>query len=165
MTTAIQTSMTTFPFLHDSEAPYYRQIYDGYRGAILSGRLRPGERLPSTRALAAELGISRLPVVNAFEQLLHEGYVEGRAGSGTYVRESIPDELAQAVPATEVVQVRRRAAAPQRFGPLRVSLPALDRFPLRLWSRLVGRHARQLTVETMAYGDPAGHAPLRAAIA
>lgn len=166
MTNAAQFTMTTFPFDRDSATPCYRQIYDGYRGAILSGQLRPGERLPSTRALAAELGISRLPVVNAFEQLLHEGYVEGRAGSGTYVKDSIPDELAQAVPVREVVQVRKRVAATaQRFGPLRVSLPALDRFPLRLWSRLVSRHARQLTVETMAYGDPAGYAPLRAAIA
>ena len=87
--------MTTFPFDPRSATPYYRQIYDGYRTAILTGLLRPGERLPSTRALAAELGISRLPVVNAFEQLLHEGYVEGRAGSGTYVKDSIPDELAK----------------------------------------------------------------------
>src|SRR5688572_8431007 len=157
MTTAIQTSMTTFPFLHDSEAPYYRQIYDGYRDAILTGRLRPGERLPSTRALAAELGISRLPVVNAFEQLLHEGYVEGRAGSGTYVKDTIPDHLSGgqtilSVPSPGIRRTGRIACPPPRLGPLRVSLPALDRFPLRLWSRLVARHAKQLTVEQMAYG-------------
>jgi GntR family transcriptional regulator / MocR family aminotransferase len=164
MTTASQTSMTTFAFVRDSAAPYYRQIYDGYRDAILTGRLRPGERLPSTRTLAAELGISRLPVVNAFEQLLHEGYVEGRAGSGTYVKDTIPDHLSggQTIPS---VRTGRMAAPPPRLGPLRVSLPALDRFPLRLWSRLVARHAKQLTVEQMAYGDPAGSAPLRAAIA
>src|SRR5688572_19106046 len=128
MTTAIQTSMTTFPFDRDSGASYYRQIYDGYRDAILSGRLRPGERLPSTRALATELGISRLPVVVAFEQLLHEGYVEGKGGSGTYVKDSIPDELAEAGrgAAPRKVQALIRVAAPARLGPLRVSLPALD---------------------------------------
>lgn len=158
--------MTTFPFDAGADTPYYRQIYDGYRGAILSGRLRPGERLPSTRAVAAELGISRLPVVNAFEQLLHEGYVEGRVGSGTYVKDSIPDELAQTAPPHAGVEVKRIASAPPpQLGPLRVSLPALDRFPLRLWTRLITKHTRQLTVEQMAYGDPAGYAPLRAAIA
>jgi GntR family transcriptional regulator/MocR family aminotransferase len=160
--------MTTFPFRGDAGVPYYKQIYDGYRAAIVAGRLRPGERLPSTRALATELGISRLPAVVAFEQLLHEGYIEGRPGSGTYVKESIPDELARP-------DAPPRTAAPPRLpvpfaeathlGPFRVSMPALDPFPLPLWSRLVARHAKRLTVAQMAYGDPAGHPPLRAAIA
>ena len=157
------TTLVTFD--NRSDIPFYRQIYDGYRAAILSGRLRPGERLPSTRALATELNISRLPVVNAFEQLLHEGYIEGRAGSGTYVKDSIPDELARpaaTLPETAAAPLR---PAPPHLGPFRVSLPALDRFPLRLWSRLVSKHARQLTIEQMAYGDAAGHAPLRRAVA
>ena len=157
------TTLVTFD--NRSDIPFYRQIYDGYRAAILSGRLRPGERLPSTRALATELNISRLPVVNAFEQLLHEGYIEGRAGSGTYVKDSIPDELArpaETLPETAAAPLR---PAPPHLGPFRVSLPALDRFPLRLWSRLVSKHARQLTIEQMAYGDAAGHAPLRRAVA
>jgi GntR family transcriptional regulator/MocR family aminotransferase len=158
--------MTIFPFDAGSATPFYRQIYDGYRGAILSGRLRPGERLPSTRAVAAELGISRLPVVNAFEQLLHEGYVEGRVGSGTYVTQSIPDELAEVVPTRTLAPPRTKLTqASAQLGPLRVSLPALDRFPLRLWTRLITKHAKRLTVADMAYGDPAGYAPLRAAIA
>jgi GntR family transcriptional regulator/MocR family aminotransferase len=167
MTNSSHDAMTTFPFDPGSTTPYYRQIYDGYRGAILSGRLRPGERLPSSRAVAAELGISRLPVVNAFEQLLHEGYVEGRVGSGTYVKDSIPDELAEAARPRDLLQPKSIAPAPinAQLGPLRVSLPALDKFPLRLWTRLVTKHTKQLTVEQMAYGDPAGYAPLRAAIA
>src|SRR5262245_43424145 len=53
--------------------PIYRQVYDGLRRAILQGRLRPGQRVPSTRSLAADLGVSRLPVLSAYEQLLHEG--------------------------------------------------------------------------------------------
>ena len=104
--------------------------------------------------------------MNAFEQLLHEGYVEGRVGSGTYVKDSIPDELAQTALPHAVVEAKRIASAPPpQLGPLRVSLPALDKFPLRLWTRLITKHTRQLTVEQMAYGDPAGYAPLRAAIA
>ena len=54
----------------------HRQIYDGYRTAIVDGRLRPGQRIPSTRALASELGVSRFPVLNAYAQLLTEGYFE-----------------------------------------------------------------------------------------
>src|SRR5258706_975977 len=151
-------AMTTLvTFDNRSDIPFYKQIYDGYRAAILSGRMRPGERLPSTRALAAELNISRLPVVNAFEQLLHEGYIEGRAGSGTYVKDSIPDELAR-----PVAMLAQKAAAPlrpvpPRLGPFRVSLPALDRFPLRVWSRLGSKDAKELTMEQMAYGDAAGY--------
>jgi len=80
------------PFERDRRRSYYRQIYEGYRAAILQGRLRPGQRLPSSRALARELGVSRLPVVNAFEQLLHEGYIVARVGSGSFVTSSIPRE-------------------------------------------------------------------------
>jgi GntR family transcriptional regulator/MocR family aminotransferase len=74
-------------------APLYRQLYDALRDAILGGRLAPGARLPATRALAAQLGVSRNTVVNAFEQLLAEGYISGRTGSGTYVAATLPDDL------------------------------------------------------------------------
>ena len=163
-------SIATFPFDRSAAEPFYQQIYDGVRASIVTGRLRPGERLPSTRGLAAELGISRLPVVYAFDQLLHEGYIVGRAGSGSYVNESIPDELAE-VGASSSVSPRPQAGRPARstdgyrLGALRVSLPALDSFPLRLWSRLVAKNVRALTPQQMAYGDPAGYAPLRVAIA
>jgi len=161
------TSLTPWiAFDRRSAVPFYKQIYDGYRAAILGGRLRPGQRLPSTRALASELGISRLPAVYAFEQLLHEGYIEGRTGSGTYVTESIPDELSPGPP--EKLSVSPPTAnrqLPTDLAPFRVSLPALDRFPHKIWSRLVARQARRLTVDLMAYGDPAGHFPLRETIA
>ena len=70
--------------------PLYRQIYEGYRTAIIDRRLRAGQRMPSTRALADELGLSRIPVLNAFEQLIAEGYLEARTGAGTYVSQSLP---------------------------------------------------------------------------
>ncbi len=170
------------PFDRASGVPFYRQIYEGYRAAILSGQLRPGQRLPSTRALAAELNISRLPVINAFEQLLHEGYIEGKTGAGTYVNESIPDELTRPILSGGLAKRRLRAMPPVReegaappgsimpgnpggLGAFRVSLPALDHFPHKIWSRLVSRHAKRQTIEFMAYGDPAGYHPLREAIA
>src|SRR5690606_26236423 len=69
--------------------PLYRQVYDGLREAILAGRLRPGERLPSTRTLAAELGVARNTVVLAYAQLRTEGYVVGARGGGTRVGEGL----------------------------------------------------------------------------
>ena len=83
----------TVPITLDSAMPLYRQVYDGLREAILDGRLKGGERLPSTRTLAAELKISRNTVLAAFDQLLSEGYLQGARGSGTYIARVLPDDL------------------------------------------------------------------------
>src|SRR5262249_1712584 len=147
---ATLTVLSFIPFERTSGRPFYKQIYDGYRAAILSGRLQPTQRLPSTRALAVELKISRLPVINAYEKLLHEGYIEGRVGAGTYVKDSIPDELAVPVlvgDSSERQDERARslrttgAYSPgmntsgekESLSPFRVSLPALDHFPHQVW--------------------------------
>src|SRR5215467_14428706 len=76
----------------DRNAPkaLHRQIYDAYRSAIVKGSLRPRQRIPSTRVLASELGVSRLPVLNAYAQLLAEGYIQSRVGAGTVVSTSLP---------------------------------------------------------------------------
>ena len=73
--------------------PLQRQIYDQVREAVLARRLPPGRRLPSSRALANELACARNTVTGAFEQLLAEGYLEGRVGAGTYVSSALPDHL------------------------------------------------------------------------
>ena len=160
--------MTTLhlPVDRTSTVAIHRQIYDGLRQAILHGLLRPGQRVPSTRALARDLGVSRLPVLTAYDQLLHERYLEGRVGSGTFVSTALPDDLllahAGAAPRAHP------AALPLRdegLGPFRISVPALDRFPHALWARLVSRHAHALSHTQMAYGDPAGLPLLRAAVA
>jgi GntR family transcriptional regulator/MocR family aminotransferase len=153
--------MTTSPLLtahlpldRNSNVPLHRQIHDGFRRAIVDGWLRPGQRVPSTRVLAAELAVSRFPVVTAYEQLLHEGYLEGRVGAGTFVCGELPGAV-------------RPAAARDEGGlrPFRMSLPALDHFPHARWARLVARHAHGLEPAQMAYGDPAGLEPLRSAVA
>jgi GntR family transcriptional regulator / MocR family aminotransferase len=77
-----------------SETPLYRQIYDALRAMILDRRLESGQQLPSTRALADELKISRIPVLDAYAQLLAEGYIESRSGAGTFVRVSLSDQFA-----------------------------------------------------------------------
>jgi GntR family transcriptional regulator/MocR family aminotransferase len=153
--------------------PLHKQIYAGLRRAILDGSLRAGQRVPSTRVLADQLTVSRFPVLAAYEQLLHEGYLQGRVGSGTFVSAALPDDALRSSPhssgAAAVSRPGTRPPAPRRdeggLRPFRVSLPALDAFPHALWSRLVARHAHALSPAQMAYGDPAGLPTLRAAIA
>src|ERR1700758_1605196 len=82
-----------------SSMPLHRQIYNGFRSAILEGRLRPGQRIPSTRVLASEVRVSRFPVLNAYAQLLAEGYLESRIGAGTVVSSSLPEQLTSCPPA------------------------------------------------------------------
>src|ERR1700723_4284694 len=72
--------------------PLHKQIYDAYRSMIVSRNLGAGQQIPSTRALAIELKISRIPVLTAYSQLLAEGYFEARAGAGTFVCSSLPDQ-------------------------------------------------------------------------
>ncbi|TMQ25093.1 MAG: PLP-dependent aminotransferase family protein [Deltaproteobacteria bacterium] len=156
-------------------APLHRQLYEGYREAILDGRLRPGQRLPSTRSLARELQISRMPVVLAFEQLVTEGYVESRVGAGSFVS---PELRAPAPPAGRTPRPhpgRRRiprealpvTAEPwlDLRGPFRAVHPAIDEFPVELWARLLARRTRLMSRQQMMYGDAMGFAPLREALA
>ncbi|HKI00732.1 MAG TPA: PLP-dependent aminotransferase family protein [Thermoanaerobaculia bacterium] len=165
-----------------SPTPLHRQLYDGYREAIVERRLRAGQRLPSTRGLAAELGISRMPVLSAFEQLLAEGYFESRVGAGTFVASSLPDPRPAAgggagarQPAARPAErpVSRRADVLLRepdpwlggWGAFRVSQPAVDRFPFQVWSALVARHSRNPRASALLYGNPMGYLPFREAVA
>src|SRR5262245_8121466 len=78
-----------------SPEPLFRQLYEALRRGILAGRPGPGARLPATRTLAGELGVSRTTVVSAYEQLLAEGYLTGRVGAGTFVSASLPEEKSE----------------------------------------------------------------------
>jgi GntR family transcriptional regulator / MocR family aminotransferase len=166
-----------------SRAPLHLQIYRHLRQAVLTGTLKPGSRLPSTRSLAEDLGVSRTTVLAAYDQLLSEGYVEGRIGAGTRVVRHLPDGLPGA-------PARRRPPAvpaliandglsdhPSIFGPefrlptqdwkacFRLALPALDLVPFKIWARLVGKHVRRAARETVDYHDALGLSRLRRAIA
>ena len=79
-----------------SDGPLYRQIKLAIRGAILSGRFKTGQRLPASRTLAADFRLSRHKVVTAFDQLVADGYSDGRTGAGTYVSSTLPEELLNA---------------------------------------------------------------------
>lgn len=176
-----------FLFPIAGSAPIYRQVYDAFREAIIDGRLHPGQRVPATRALAAELKVSRVPVVSAYEQLLAEGYFEAFAGgAGTRVSRSIPDDLIRTAwrsgghvgPAGDETHGPRRvsrrsialATAAERpwlrpTGLFRIGRPALDEFPYRAWGKLIARHCRKPIEELMGYGDAMGYSPFREAIA
>ena len=158
-----------------------RQVYLAVRRAILDGVLEPGTRLPSSRGLADDLRVSRTTTLLAYEQLLAEGYLEPRRGSGTFVAEELPDDLPQQasprrLARTKHPQLSRRGAAlaatpgPARRigGPpraFRLGVPALDRFPLRLWSQLVSRRMRSMTLGQLDYAGSAGCVDLRKAVA
>src|ERR671922_1295544 len=93
--------ITGIRLARDGPIPLHRQLYEGLREAIFAPRLSPGMRLPSTRTLASELGLSRYTVVDAFRQLCAEGYLEGRVGAGTCVVGTVPDNLLRpSLPAT-----------------------------------------------------------------
>jgi GntR family transcriptional regulator/MocR family aminotransferase len=160
----------------------HRQLYDALRESVLSGTLPPGTRLASTRAMASELGVSRNTVMAAFSQLLAEGYLQGKIGSGTYVTRTLPDEALRARkarPAAEPVArgrgiskrgrqlVATRVTLTRPGSPLafKVGSPAFDEFPLEQWSRLIARHWRDAAPDLLGYGDPGGNTRLRQAIA
>jgi len=162
------------------EMPLYRWLYEELRSTILAGRLHPGARLPATRDLAAEYGISRPTIVTAFEQLRSEGYVEGRVGSGTYVSKTLPDALLQTPRAKLVAATRRRgiplSAYARRLRPLprsesrrarafRANLPALDVFPTAVWAQVASRRLRRVSAQLLAGGEALGYRPLREAVA
>lgn len=160
----------------------HQQIYDAYRAAIVSGSLRPGQRVPSTRLLATELGVSRVPVLNAYAQLLAEGYLESVVGAGTMISRLLPEQFTSTVPSKAKVAASRLGPRPVarqiaslpvpretpwwlRLGAFGVGQVAFDQFPLQLWSKLVARRSRDMHTRSFHYGDPMGSPALRQAIA
>jgi GntR family transcriptional regulator/MocR family aminotransferase len=157
-----------------------QQIYTAVRRGILSSAIKSGTRLPSSRALAEDLCVSRTTTLLAYEQLTAEGYLTTRLGSGTFVADEIPDDLARTTtarpPVTKHPPLSRRgtamAAMPSAWRrvagssrPFRAGVPGLDLFPLRLWSQLANRRLRSATIAQLDYSDAAGFPDLRAAIA
>ncbi|WP_061978274.1 PLP-dependent aminotransferase family protein [Aureimonas sp. AU20] len=139
------------------------QIQAGIREQILDGRLKAGERLPSSRALALSLGIARSTVVGGFERLRAEGFIEGAQGAAMRVaRLATPPQGARARP---IEPLPRAAPEPERFLPFRPGLPDLDSFPAALWARCLAARARHLRLHDLGYGEEAGLPELRQAIA
>lgn len=164
----------------NSDKPLHRQIYDEFRSMILERRLQAGQQIPSTRVLADDLGISRIPVLSAYAQLLAEGYIESRSGAGTFVSNSLSDQFLGARSAMEnvvneaapgaVSEAARRLPSDRTpwfpaSGAFSVGQIAVDHFPFRVWSDLVTHHARRVRASSMNYADPMGLVEFREAIA
>ena len=167
-----------FELIRESETPLFRQLYLQLRAAILSRRLRPGTKLPSTRELASQLGVSRSAVVAAYEQLLAEGYTSGRHGSGTYISPNLPE------PIEGTSRRRKKAAAATPSGavamqpigdfvdvtvqsdqrPFNLGRTLIDDRSLELWRKLSARTFRSLDASHFGYSDPRGTIELRRAI-
>ncbi|HEX5755177.1 MAG TPA: PLP-dependent aminotransferase family protein, partial [Arenimonas sp.] len=163
-----------------SDLSLQQSLYQALREAIVEGQLRPGERLPSTRALSDALGIARNTALAAFARLQAEGYAQGRHGSGSFVADTLPERFLH----SRGSRRQRVASAPPRLSkrsrcwlgsddpPRRRSagafvpgMPDLRGFPFREWWRLLHKHQRQAPWQRCDYGRDGGLPALKAAIA
>lgn len=175
----------------NAAAPLYKQLYERLRASILAGQLEAGTRLPSTRALASSLGVSRTTAALAYELLQMEGYIESRVGDGTRVARLQPEQLlqgsrnAQDLGATDTLgtplavlarrgQLLINTPYPEEFYGYEgrrgtrlflVGQPDMTYFPYEIWARLLARHARQSLQAVSLYQHVQGYGPLRQAIA
>lgn len=177
----------------DGDGPLFRQLYRALRAGIVDGVVPPGSRLPATRALATELGVSRTTVLLAYEQLAAEGYLDGKRGSGSFVqamlappttraKAAVPTHLSKAPVATTAPRLSafgtfltdRRSrpifssyvsGRPRLPYDFRYGAPSLHDFPVQIWQRCLGRRARRASAPFYDYGHPQGSTALRAALA
>ena len=158
------------------------QLYMALRDIVLSGGLRAGERLPATRTLAKETGVSRTTVIDAIDRLVAEGMLVSRVGAGTFVSETLQNQIPVPMPEKQTLgndpkprlsytishaqdAYAQRAWLPHEPRAFITALPALDAFPMAHWSRLSARHLRGDLGDVMGYGQPKGFEALRRAIA
>jgi GntR family transcriptional regulator / MocR family aminotransferase len=152
--------------LDPAAAPFYRQIYDRFRGAIASGLLKPGDRIPSARALAKELGLARGTIENAYSLLAAEGYIQARGQAGTIVTPGLKLRMPVASPAPGSSSgIAAAGFRPDSILPFQMGLPALDAFPRKIWARLGARCVRAMQPSDMVHPSVHGLPSLRAEIA
>lgn len=179
--------LTSLQLDRASAVPMFRQLYTAIKQAILNGLVEPGMQLPPTRDFCRLLDISRQTVLNAYAQLMAEGYLQGAVGKGTFVSDELPaiassndasKKKASGAPFCPPPVLRPLSERGLRFaqtdgkmhfhqgGPraFRVGMPGLDVFPFDVWSRLEARRWRRPSAQ-LGYGDPAGYRPLRELLA
>ncbi|ALX82670.1 DNA-binding protein [Achromobacter xylosoxidans] len=159
------TSLANLPPAVSGDEPLYRQVYERFRGAIAQGTLKPGDRIPSARALAKDLGVARGTIEMAYSLLHAEGYVQPRGQAGTVVT---PGLQAQATPRPLPAPAKADPDTwrqPPTLLPFQMGLPALDAFPRKIWARLGARHLRATQAADLSYPPADGLPALRNAIA
>ncbi|MCG8490724.1 MAG: PLP-dependent aminotransferase family protein [Sneathiellales bacterium] len=164
-----------------SDIPLHKQLFLEIRNAILQGRLKPGTRLPSSRKMADDLNVSRNTVLNAFDQLMAEGYISSRIGAGSYISDQLPEEyltwkkeevsvpapLKRDIPLSRLVKGLKATPAYRSYEGADFSpgTPELDQFPFDQWSRLLAKHWRRPRKQDLAGNPIAGSILLREALA
>ncbi|APC11854.1 Putative L-lactate dehydrogenase operon regulatory protein [Providencia rettgeri] len=169
-----------FPLLLLKEGYIKENVYHTIRDAILDGRINTGIKLPSTRALAEMMSISRNSVIAGFDRLIDEGYLYTKKGSGTYVSAKIPDELVRTTSKPQIINCpeynalnlnpiistleslwdksRPNTNTHQMFN---IGIGCVDQFPHELWGRLLGRVWRKSKSAIPHFNHPDGYMPLK----
>lgn len=141
----------------DPQGGLYQGLYKRLRGFILDGIWPPGTRLPSSRALAADLKVSRNTAILAVEQLVADGWAESRSRSGVYV--------SSAPTAAPALPLQAERVAPAELAPFALQRPATDLFPASIWKQLQTQAWAEIEPQRLLSADPAGDPDLREAIA
>ena len=175
---SLQINLAGIKLSKKSATPLYTQLYEQFRAMILSNRLRPGDRLPASRNLAKELGVSRVIISQGYEQLMMEGYLIGKTGSGTFVNDTLPDNLLNAEKIDSVkskIETNQNSISTNKNIPLlfdasglsafQIGTPSLDFFPYKTWNNVGAKILKELKGFNLGYGDTLGYLPLRKAIA
>lgn len=156
--------MLLLPLSEESKVPLYEQVYHAIKEKIRSGRLVCGEQLPSSRALSAQLSVSRSTVNSAYEQLLSEGYLVSMEKRGYFVA-----DIGSMLPAAPVPQKGAPSVPPvpagtgsDSFSPFAIDM---ELFPHTLWKRFMNDAMQHLNSQTLSLGDPNGELSFRSAIA
>jgi GntR family transcriptional regulator/MocR family aminotransferase len=179
-------TLTIFSLDYNSSLPIYKQISRELKVAIISGRLAGRARLPATRTLAAELGVSRNTIMSVFEDLAAEGYITSQVGNGTFVSEKLPEE--HLLPSEAIRSAWREPALGPSFlsargqqmaqlsgqplaneiilsRPFCADLPAVEAFPIEAWGRLMRKNWQRIMSVSPAQVQPAGYVPLQQSVA
>ena len=165
------------------ETPLYMQLYEQFRKMILTGQLRKGDRLPPSREISKELRVSRIIVSNAYEQLIIEGYLIGKTGSGTFVADKLPDSMLNTnwkqSERNKLIEEKEsdhskiqtyQSSTPEKGSRIEVNmfqigLPSLDAFPYKSWQQISNKVLKNMRTLHLGYEDTLGYWPLRKAIA
>jgi len=141
--------------------PLIRQLYTQLRSKILQGELLAGQKLPSTRKLSEELCISRNVILEAYEQLLAEGYIEGRRGSGYYVAAGMYLEQQTRQEDLSIFPSGEAETLGSNIIDFRSGVPALEHFPRTVWGKIVQRVCQEAPLSALGYNRPEGRLELR----
>ncbi|WP_240221065.1 PLP-dependent aminotransferase family protein [Rheinheimera hassiensis] len=145
----------------------YQAIYQRYKQQILSGNLKPGEKVPAIRVLAADLGVAKKTVETAYNILIGEGYLVSKGALGTQVNPDLQLNITKAPITVPVEDSKLQNLIDLRDNPgfFRLGIPSLDQFPYKKWLLLSGKAIRAMRPEQMLTPPVMGHPPLREAIA